>query len=454
MFYSRRIGLNNGVAVPIIGGGRVSGRAGKYSLGMLNMQTESAARATASASPTTNFSVLRLRRDVLRRSNVGVIGTFRAPSGGQTSGVVGLDANMAFFQNVIAQAFWTASRTGHDTASLGDRTSYGSEFDYSGDRYGVRYEHLMVGRNFDPQVGFLQRRAFRRNYGQLRFSPRTRTSRVVRKHSFETEFDHITDNSGVLETREIKGTYRLELHNNDQWTIDASRNFELLRQSFPIVPGLVIPAGEYRFGDFRTAYQFGPQRRLSGTVTLGSGSFYNGRNTEVGYRGLVEVSPRFSIEPGVTLNRLDLSTGTATTTLFTSRINLMLSPLMAVSGLAQYNSTASTLSASLRYRWEYQPGSNLFVVYSDGRDTLNRVGFPRPGEPDLRREGHPAVAVLGRARRAAGTRHHREGLFQDLDQVVGVAAGERHRRPQLDDVLVRSFGAHEHATAQGLPHDR
>ena len=229
VFYSRRIGLNNGVAVPIIGGGRVSGRAGKYSLGMLNMQTESAADGTASASPTTNFSVLRLRRDVLRRSNVGVIGTFRAPSGGPTSGVVGVDANMAFFQNVIAQGFFVASDTSATSGPLRERSSYRGEFEYSGDRYGARYEHLMVGRSFDPQIGFLRRQAFRRNYGQLRFSPRTATSQRIRKHSVEVEFDHITNNSGVLETREAKGTYRLEFHNNDQWTIDASRNFERLR---------------------------------------------------------------------------------------------------------------------------------------------------------------------------------------------------------------------------------
>jgi len=342
---------------------------------VLDMQTESASVGAATL-PATNFSVLRVRRDVLRRSNVGVIGTFRAPSSGPSSGVFGVDANMAFYQNVIAQAFWTASDTSGTTAPLSDRSSYRGEFDYSGDRYGVRYEHLVVGKAFDPQIGFLRRRAFRRNYGQLRFSPRTKTSRLVRKHSFEAEFDHITDNGGSLETRELKGTYRLELHNNDQWTIDASRNFERLRESFTIVRGLVIPQGDYRFGDFRTTYQLGPQRRLSGTVTLGTGSFYNGRNTQIGYGGLIEVSPRFSVEPGISLNRLDLTTGTATTTLVTSRLNLMLSPLMAVSGLAQYNSTASTLSASLRYRWEYRPGSNLFVVYSDGRDTLNRVGFP------------------------------------------------------------------------------
>jgi hypothetical protein len=32
---------------------------------------------------------------------------------------------------------------------------------------------------------------------------------------------------------------------------------------------------------------------------------------------------------------------------------------------------------NLRFRWEYQPGSELFVVYSDARDTED-TGFPPP----------------------------------------------------------------------------
>jgi hypothetical protein len=373
VFYSRRVGLNNGLEVPILAGGRVSGRAGKYSLGLLNIQTDESATASA---PTTNFSVMRVRRDVLRRSNVGALLTHRAPSGGTRNTVAGVDGNFAFFQNVIAQAFWATSATEDGDGSLESRSSYRGEFEYSGDRYGARYEHLVVGKDFDPQIGFLRRQAFRRNYGQLRFSPRTATSTRIRKHSLEAEFDYVTDNGGTLETRELKGIYRIEFHNNDQWVLDVSRNYELLRAPFTIVPGVVIPRGEFRFGDLRTAYQFGPQRRISGSVTFGTGSFYGGKNTEIGYSGLVDVSPRLSLEPGLRFNVLDLPGGNAVTKLITTRTNLMLSARMALSGLVQFNSTSASLSSSLRFRWEYKPGSDLFVVYSDGRDTFDRRGFP------------------------------------------------------------------------------
>ncbi|MGD9902401.1 MAG: DUF5916 domain-containing protein [Vicinamibacterales bacterium] len=374
VFYSRRIGLSDsGQSVPIEVGGRVSGRVGRYSIGLLNIQTDESRTAAA---PATNFSVVRLRRDVLRRSNVGLIATHRAPGGGDANTVVGLDANLAFFQNVIAQGFWTASSPGGGDGSLAERSSYRGEFEYNGDRYGARFEHLTVGRYFDPEIGFLRRQAFSRHYGRLRFSPRPRQNARIRKHYYEAEFDYITGADGVLETQEGRGTYRLELQNNDEWRLEYGRLFELLRQPFTVVPGRVIPAGGYRFDDLRTEYQFGPQRRLSGTVAVARGGFFGGTRTEAGYRGLVALSPRLTLEPGITLNWLDLPVGRATTKLVTNRTNLTLSPRMALAVNVQYNSTSNSVISSIRYRWEYQAGSDLFVVYSDGRDTAGRRGFP------------------------------------------------------------------------------
>jgi hypothetical protein len=50
---------------------------------------------------------------------------------------------------------------------------------------------------------------------------------------------------------------------------------------------------------------------------------------------------------------------------------------MFVSSLVQYNSSNNSVSTNARLRWEYSPGSELFVVYNEGRDTQTR------GVPDL-----------------------------------------------------------------------
>ena len=250
-----------------------------------------------------------------------MIVTRKTPIDGFANTVLGADANFWFFNNVTATAFFAQSETGGsedpplrpttDAQSVGtpngvpyrDRTTYRAELEWAPDRYGVRYEHLLVGSAFQPEVGFLRRSAFRRNFASARFSPRPAGNGKIRRHVLEAEFDHIAGTTdGVLETREAQVAYKAELRGNDQITIDYSRNYEFLRTGFNVVPGKLIPAGGYHFGDVRASYVLGPQRRFSGTISGGTGSFYDGTNTEVGYRGVIEISPRFNVEPGVTLN--------------------------------------------------------------------------------------------------------------------------------------------------------
>jgi hypothetical protein len=387
VFYTRRIGLGPRGEIPIVAGGRVAGRAGKFQLGLLNIQTE---EEDESNTPSTNFSVVRVRRDFLRRSNIGGVVTRRTPIGGIANTVVGADANLFFFNDLTVTGYYTQSDNAEDEPvgsgfSRTDKSSYRGEVDYSPDLYGVRYEHLFVGSQFDPQVGFLRREAFRRNYASARFSPRPGGDRAIRRHVFEAEFDYITGSEdGVLETREAQLSYRAELRGNDQWNIDVSDSYEFLREGFNVVPGQPIPAGAYRFSDFRTSYVLGPQRRIAGTISGGTGSFYGGTNTELAYRGTIELSPAFILEPGITFNWISLPGLPNTTTgersfdtqVISTRASYMFSPYMAVSGLVQYNSTSSSLGSSVRFRWEYRPGSDVFVVYSDGRNTQIGDRFP------------------------------------------------------------------------------
>ena len=122
----------------------------------------------------------------------------------------------------------------------------------------------------------------------------------------------------------------------------------------------------------------GPQRRLAGTFSVQHGGFFNGTITAVGFqRGRLELTPQFSLEPGISINRIDLPMiGEATIPLVTSRVTYTLTPRMFFGGLIQYNSSNSSLGTNLRLRWEYQPGSELFVVYNDTRDTSIRGRAP------------------------------------------------------------------------------
>ena len=383
LFYSRRIGLDDTSGalreVPIDTGGRVTGRVGKYSVGVMNIQTGDVPEAAARA---TNFSVVRLKRDVLRRSSIGVIAARRSNStrGPGSNETYGVDGTFSFYDHLDINTYWAETRT---DGFGDDDVSYRAQLDYAGDRYGVQLERLVVGDDFNPEVGFLRREDFERSFGALRFSPRPASIALIRKLSWEGRFDYVTSRQGVLETRQAQGLFGVELENSDQVSVEYTRSYEFLQRPFNITPDVAIAPGGYDFQDLRASFEFGRQRKFSGLMAVQHGGFYSGTKTTYDF-GLgggttaarLELTPRFSLEPGVSVNRIDLREGRFTTTLVTTRTSFTFTPLMFLSALVQYNSVLNSASANLRFRWEYQPGSELFVVYNEQRDTLN-PRFPR-----------------------------------------------------------------------------
>ena len=372
VFFSRRIGLEGGNEVPIRAGGRVTGRSGPYSIGLLNIQTGDSAAAD---SLSTNFSVVRVKRDMLRRSNFGVIYTRRSrlENGLGINQVYGADLNLRFYENINFTNYYAQT----DTPGLAEsNASYRSKFDYTGDLYGITAEHLTVGKNFNPEIGFVRRDNFRRNFAQFRFSPRPRSIPWLRRMIYQGSFDYITDMTGILETRESKLRLEMELENSDKWYLQYTDSFEGLPEEFKLTSDVILPVGGYKFGHIRTEYDFGAQRRVSGRLFYTRGTFYGGTRSDVGYQGRAVFTPQFAIEPRVSVSDVDLPQGSFTTTLLGTRASFTVSPRMFLAALIQFNSSNNAVDTNIRFRWEYEPGSDLFIVYSDGRDT-GLEGFPQ-----------------------------------------------------------------------------
>jgi len=377
LFYSRRIGLNQGREVPLEAGGRITGRVGRYSIGVLNAQAGEESESLPSAARATNFSVVRVRRDILRRSAVGLIATGRsvAQNGVGRNLAYGVDGSFLFFENLTVNTYWakteTAGRTGQDT-------SYRAELNQNGDRYGVQLERLVVGEDFNPELGFLSRSNFRRNSAQLRFSPRPRNMRAVRRFRYQAGLTYVEDGAGTLETREQTGEFVTEFQNGDQFNVKYTDSHEFLAQPFPIpiYPRVVLPIGSYDFQTAHIGLNLGRQRKVGANMSVEYGTFYNGHRTSVGVsQGRVSLTNALSVEPTYSLNKVDVVQGAFTTHLMGSRITYTMTPLMFVSALVQYNTSANAVSTNARLRWEYRPGSELFVVYNEERTTLTR-GFP------------------------------------------------------------------------------
>ena len=372
LFFSRRIGLSQGRAVPIVGGARLTGKFGRYTIGLLDIQTDDAVDAGALA---TNFGVVRLTRDILRRSAVGVLFAGRSQSTlvDGSNRTYGLDATFGFYDNLRINSYVAKTETpGLPAQDL----SYRGQFDYAGDRYGLQLERLVIEENFNPEIGFVRRPDLRKSFASARFSPRPRSIAAIRKLSWEGNFNSIENNAGVLETRETQAQFGIEFENTDRFSLGVSDTFEFLERPFSIAPGVTIPVGGYDFQDVSVSYTVGQRRRLQGNVSVQHGTFFSGEKTTVGFRrGRFEVTPQVSVQPGLSLNWVDLPEGSFRTQLIQSRIVYTPTPRMFFTGFLQYNTSNDTIGANLRLRWEYQPGSELFVVYTEERDTLTRT-FP------------------------------------------------------------------------------
>ncbi len=216
----------------------------------------------------------------------------------------------------------------------------------------------------------------RRTYGQVRFSPRPRRSAVVRKLTWQASLDYVTNARATeLQSREANGQFRVDFQSSDSTTLEVSREYERLPARFTIAPGVFVPAGGYSYDTARVSYQLGQQRRVSGRLSAATGTLYEGTRRDLSYSGRWGVVPRFSLEPSVSLNWVSLPYGDFTARLLSTRFTVTPTARMLISSLVQYNVDARNVSSSLRLRWEYTGGSELFVVYSDGRDTRG-AGLP------------------------------------------------------------------------------
>ena len=367
VFFSRRIGLSDGRPVAIRGGGRLTGKTGPYSIGLLNVQT--GAEPSLDVLPT-NFSVVRLKRDVLRRSSIGTVFTGRSISIDKTGAnrAYGVDGDFGFYDNLRINTY-VARTESPDVRD--DDLSYQAQLDYSGDQWGMTLDHLAVGKNFNPEVGFVRRSDFRRNFASFRVTPRPRSLDLVRRFLWEGSIDYTVDGAGVLETRIRQGLFATEFENGDRLFIGMTDNFELLKEPFRIGPDVEVPVGAYSFVNTRVVYALANQRALSGGLTFDRGGFFGGTRTSLGFfNGRAVLSGRLSLEPTVSFNWIDLPQQRFLTRLVALRSIYTLTPRMFTAAIVQYSSDADALSTNIRFRWEYQPGSEIFLVYTDERNTL------------------------------------------------------------------------------------
>ena len=168
----------------------------------------------------------------------------------------------------------------------------------------------------------------------------------------------------------------IEFQSSDRLAVSYNRTDEFIPVPFRIAPTATVPLGGYDYDNVELTFNIGQQRIFNGIASVERGAPYSGTKTAIGLsRGRIRLATQVSVEPTTSLNHVELLQGTFNTNLIGTRATVTPTALMFVSALVQCNSQVRTLAANVRFRWEYIPGSELFVVYNDQRDTRG-LGFP------------------------------------------------------------------------------
>ena len=364
LFFSRRIGLGaNGEAIPILGGGRVSGKAGDYNIGVLNMQTDDYQDRLAS----NNFSVLRISRDLPNRSSVGGLfvnrqGTGNLAAPDDHNRTYALDGKWGVGQNTVLSSF--VART--ETPGVQDEDyAFNVRSRTNVSRFDLELGYQEVGDRFNPEVGFLSRRGYRKPDARLltRWRPNNFFNiQELRPHvSYRAFWGH----DGLQETGYMHIDNHWQFRNAYEVHTGMNLTLEGVRTPFEIYPGIFVPPGTYEHKEAQLVMMTNQGAPVSLNLQTFIGGFFGGNRWTLNPTLRMRAGEALSTEISYSRNDVDLPWGAFTTNLIRTRLSYSFNPRTFVQGLVQYNDRADLWSMNFRFGWLQAANTGLFVVYTD-----------------------------------------------------------------------------------------
>ena len=376
VFFSRRIGIGeSGGQIPILGGGRLSGKVGNNTnIGFLNMQTQS---ANAAGTPSNNFTVARVRQDFQNRSNVGAMFVNRGGTGD-------LADDRDYNRSYAVDGRWGIGQTGTvsgfatqtDTPGMeGNTHAFNMAANYDSERYQLSGGFTEVGPNFNPEVGFYARRGYQRADTSFRTTFRPENSLgILEWYPHASHYTIWNFETGQQETQYTHLDNGLEWRNGYQLSTGVNLIKEGVLEPFEIFPGVIVPVDTYDHaeGIMRFNTNRGAPVSLSFRATVGG--FFGGNRVQMGPDVSLRAGETFNAQLSWSRNDIDLPGGAFVANLGTVRLNYSFTTRMFVQALVQYNDRADLWSSNLRFVLLSDANTGLFIVYSDTQG----LGMARP----------------------------------------------------------------------------
>ena len=370
LFYSRRIGLAEERAIPLLGGGKVTGKIGPYGIGILNVLTDKfeddgteTSEADIFNEPRANYSVVRVNRDILSGSTVGAILVNKQDADAYNR-TTGLDFSYRPTREINLQGLW--ART-FDADVLGNSNAFSLTGDWRTNLFRLNGSYMDIGEDFNPEVGFVQRTDIRRFRGDASYTPWPGKF-GIREIQIGPEIDLILTQDNELESQEITFDTQFEFETGDDLGFQLKNTTENLNEEF-LIQDISIPVADYNFTSFQTSIRTSSSRMVTGRLQVEIGEFYSGTRRGFSIDATIRPTAQFSIEPFIEFNRITLPGEEFDANALGGRVGYSFSTTLFTKLFAQWSTDTDIISANFLVNYIYRPGSDFYLVLNQTYDT-------------------------------------------------------------------------------------
>lgn len=366
MFFSRRIGIGpGGRLVPMVGGGRLTGKVGGLTVGLLDIQTDDVLGIV----PANNYAVARVTRELPNRSRIGAMFINRAaPSvDGDYNRTYVADGRLGIGQSTRIDAFGAFTET---PGFIGREHAVNLSGAYNTRIWAINASYTEIGEAFNPEAGFLERAGYRFFSGNVLRHVRPAGVAWLRELRPHISYRSYWGYDGFQQTRAVHIDSHVEFANGAFFSPAMNLTREGLQAPFPIATGVIVAPGTY--DNFEVAWRWNSNESAPVSINgqLDWGGFLSGKRRGLGNTLTVRSGAAFASSLRVSHNNVDLAEGSFETTLIAMRLAYNFTPRMYLQSLVQYNSQAGSWSGNIRYGWLNTAGTGLFIVYNESRAAL------------------------------------------------------------------------------------
>jgi hypothetical protein len=380
--------------VPILGGGRLTGKVAGTTVGLLSIQTDELEVGGREITPANNYSVGRVLRELPNRSRVGAILVNRIATGdfSNRNHTWGLDGRLGIGSALTLEGYYAGSQSIRTLGPAITGSAFSGSVSYNDANWSSGASFREVQRGFNPEAGFLAR-------GEHRFV----SLRVLRRYRFDdvSWFRELRPHATYREYMDLDGFSVTRLVHLDSHFAFANGAFfqlpainftrEGLKEPFEISRGIVVPAGTYDNIDWGFVYNTNTSAPVSLRGSIDVGGFYSGWRAGAAATVAVRFNDALNVSLRAARNNVDLPEGDFSTTQMRLRASYSFTPRIYLQSLVQYNDQTRTISSNMRLGWLSTAGTGLFIVFNDLEQVTD---LERPGMPVRPRGPHERAVII------------------------------------------------------------